>query len=196
MGVLMMVPQLRLLNRASAVETQGVASITWIAIVASTVSTAGYGFTSHNYSIVPGNAASAVMGCWVTLVLLRLRGKPATRIIALWLSLAVLAFATRSVPGIAGWIGTGFAVIQRQPQIKRSLRHAREGVGSGVSLGTWWFSASCHVLWIGYGIAAHNAIVFVANTIMLVQSLVIIAIESSQVADRSLTVIGDPSPQG
>jgi uncharacterized protein with PQ loop repeat len=145
-----------------------------------------YGVASHRLvqivtCAIGFGVASAVLAGHVWL------SRPRTRS---WLPLVVvgalvvlgLFVAGRGPLGIAASAATISGVL---PQMLSQLRDRRRGVHSvgGVSVARWVLAAACNVLWVGYGVLAHDPLIVVNSTIIaaLSATIVVLTVSSSRI---------------
>lgn len=182
----MALPQLAVLRRSTAAEVQGVAIATWGAIGAATIAFTAYGLMRDTLIIVPGNVVCGALGVIVTVRLARLRGISVLPWLAMWAAVAACAaFGSSSLMGI---VGTAFSLAQRHPQVLSSWR-MRTSTGSGVSVHTWRLSLACNLMWLTYGLFAHDGVIAGSNALMALQCLSILLVERR--AKKSRTTLAE-----
>ncbi|MEP7055266.1 MAG: SemiSWEET family transporter [Actinomycetota bacterium] len=149
-----------------------------------------YGVASHHFVQIVTCAVGFGVATAVLVGHVRL-SRPGTRS---WLPLlalsSVLVFALfaagRKPLGVAASLATISGVV---PQVISLVSDRRRGVHSvgGVSIARWVLSVICNVLWCGYGLLVHDALIAVNSTIIGVLCAAIVVLTASSARIELLT---------
>lgn len=175
----MSLPQIaRILRDHSAA---GVSLLTWCIFAASGTSWLAYGILLQAPAVIIGNIAflATVMPV-VILLLMRQRGWATPVAIAVPLLFGVLALtALVSLPSaVSGALGVLWGVLSTVPQLVTSIRGARSGHRSEVSLATLGLLICGQGLWLSYGLARSDPPLILTNVVAVSVTLCLIVVES------------------
>ena len=93
-------------------------------------------------------------------------------------ALGALFLMGRGPLGLTASAATVSGVLPQLVTLARARKRGRYDVG-GVSVARWVLSASCNVLWIGYGLAAHDGLIVANSVIIALLGAAIVALTTS-----------------
>jgi uncharacterized protein with PQ loop repeat len=176
LGVMQGIPQARRVR--SLGHSQGVSLAMWMLMTSSSAAWLGYGIRTGSPSLVVSTVATGVINARVVLAITADARRVAPRIALVFAAVV----ATASIGPL--WVVNPalFAfTLSRVPQILRSWRSRRDGIGSSaVSIGSIAVSMGCLVSWEFYSVLLRSPTLIGTTTLALTTNIIVAWLEMSR----------------